>query len=59
MTRKHFEEMAKKISYIPTGPEFGGAFARRMAFLVTKELFQEVNPRFDVKKYAEACDVKW
>lgn len=59
MTRKHFEEMAKKISYIPIGPEFGGPYARRMAYIITKEYFQEVNPRFDVKKYAEACDVEY
>lgn len=59
MTRKQFEDMAKKISYIPVASEFGGHYARRMAFQVTAELFQEVNPRFDVKKYAAACDVEY
>lgn len=59
MTRKHFEETAKRISYIPVGPEFGGAYARRMAFLIAKDLFQSINPRFDVKKFAAACDVEY
>lgn len=59
MTRKHFEETAKRISYIPIGPEFGGAYARRMAFMIAKELFESINPRFDAKKFAIACDVEY
>lgn len=52
MTRKHFEELAKNISYIPD------MYARRMAFLCVRDACIKFNDKFDANRFAKACDVE-
>lgn len=51
MSKKHFEELAKNISYIPD------QYARRMAFLVVRDAAKKFNDRFDSARFMKACDV--
>lgn len=51
MTRKHFEILAKNISYIPD------MYTRIIAYACVRDACKEANTRFDDAKFRAACDI--
>jgi len=52
MSRKHFEIIARNISYI------SNMEARIIAYACVRDACRETNTRFDDAKFRAACDVK-